>query len=406
MLNIAFRRKELNSLESNYEYISERIRRIRNAHAIETDPSIRFKFEKQLQDVEEERDHAERDIERLEQEIELLESGIIQPNQPLHERNPYRVGGGLIGNYVIRKKELRKIRNLVDTGQHVAIRGDRAIGKTTLLNQFCQEKSEEDRILVKLDGQRIRDIKDFVKRVTRKIDKQVRIGRMDNFDEDDIEELLYDITASRKLIIVIDEFDQLTKKDFDKYFFDLLRSYGNDPAMNIVYIVASRTKLIDLPTLRKDQDISSPFFNIFNTIRMYPFTDPEIDELLALAGDRIDLFPYRQELIDLGGHFPHFLQMACWEYFDQLSHYGKVDRDRVRSTFQDRTSDHFRYITERGFSAEEREMLYQLIKDGSIQQNYTSDQMIKRGYLINGKLFSVEFDPYLRQAWDLSSPQP
>jgi flagellar biosynthesis GTPase FlhF len=51
--------------QEQYDLLSDKIARLRKAHAIETDPSVRFKLEKEIEEIEQERDHVEQELESL-----------------------------------------------------------------------------------------------------------------------------------------------------------------------------------------------------------------------------------------------------------------------------------------------------------------------------------------------------
>ena len=55
-------------LQAQYDVLSAKIERLRNAIAIENDPASKFKFEKQLEEAETERDQIDRALQQLEQQ--------------------------------------------------------------------------------------------------------------------------------------------------------------------------------------------------------------------------------------------------------------------------------------------------------------------------------------------------
>ncbi|MCP4346371.1 MAG: ATP-binding protein [Desulfobacterales bacterium] len=310
------------------------------------------------------------------------------------KNNPYRVGGGLTDNFIGRQRELKRFFSYMKNGMHIAVIGDRTIGKTTFINQFCAQFHDSQDIIARIDGQFISNQRDFFKEIITEINKYIRIRNIDTYDKETFRELLYDITASRTLIIIIDEFDLLTTKDFDKEFFNFLRAVGNDHGMRVLYITVSKTRLVDLAKLRTDRDISSPFFNIFNTIKLNPFTNEEVDELLGLSlKNGIDLQPYRNEIIRLGGYFPYFLQIACWEYFTQLQQYGTINEQDIIKDFRERAEDNFKYIID-GFNEAEEDVIFSVANEQTIQDDRVFERLKSRGYLIDEKLFSVEFQRF------------
>jgi hypothetical protein len=66
--------RKRDALQGEYDLLSEKIRNLRTAHAIETGTAIRFQLEKQIEQAESERDAIERKIESLERELERRKS--------------------------------------------------------------------------------------------------------------------------------------------------------------------------------------------------------------------------------------------------------------------------------------------------------------------------------------------
>ena len=56
----------IQQIQKQYDILLEKIARLRKAHAIEYNPALKFQFEIQIQD-------AEKELDELEQKIELLE---------------------------------------------------------------------------------------------------------------------------------------------------------------------------------------------------------------------------------------------------------------------------------------------------------------------------------------------
>jgi hypothetical protein len=60
-------KQKAQELQAQYDVLSSKIERLRNAIAIENDPAFKFKFEKQLEEAEIERDQIDRELQQLEQ---------------------------------------------------------------------------------------------------------------------------------------------------------------------------------------------------------------------------------------------------------------------------------------------------------------------------------------------------
>ncbi|NEP62669.1 MAG: hypothetical protein F6K31_38070, partial [Symploca sp. SIO2G7] len=61
--------KKRSALEEDYDSFSEKLKPLRRARVIETDPSVIFKLDKQIEDLQILLDNRERELEQIEQEL-------------------------------------------------------------------------------------------------------------------------------------------------------------------------------------------------------------------------------------------------------------------------------------------------------------------------------------------------
>jgi hypothetical protein len=69
-------------LQVQFDVLHEKIARLRKAVAIETDPTLKLKFEKQLEEAEAEREQIDRELQQLEQQQETWKAVSVQPDIP------------------------------------------------------------------------------------------------------------------------------------------------------------------------------------------------------------------------------------------------------------------------------------------------------------------------------------
>lgn len=74
--------RELDGLQGQYDLLSEKIARLRQARAIETDPASQFKQDMQLKQAEAERAELLTKIEALEAKIEARQSPRVEATLP------------------------------------------------------------------------------------------------------------------------------------------------------------------------------------------------------------------------------------------------------------------------------------------------------------------------------------
>lgn len=145
------------------------------------------------------------------------------------------------------------------------------------------------------------------------IEYAVKAETIDNYTLDDIFTLIDE--ADLYIVLLLDEFENVTRnQNFDDDFFAGLRALAIHH--NLALITSSRQELVDLTHSEKVR--SSPFFNIFASINLRPFTETEATELIDTYLDGTDVRFLLSELnvvFALAGYHPYFLQMACHHLF-------------------------------------------------------------------------------------------
>ena len=110
-------------------------------------------------------------------------------------------------------------------------------------------------------------------------------------------------------------------------------------------MTASCTGLVDLG---QELQSSSPFFNIFRPLRLRLFSEQEsrqlIEDSLRRVGGRFpaDLL---ESVLELGGGYPFFLQMAGYHAFDLLvssKEWTKSWEKVLRDTVKEEAARHFK----------------------------------------------------------------
>jgi serine/threonine-protein kinase len=339
------------------------------------------------------------------------------PDRPVVPRNPYlnRVMIREVAEFFGRRREVAKIFARIGASrpQSVAIVGERRIGKSSLLNhlyhpeirrQHLENADAYTFVLVDLQEQREIGIQAFFETVFHGIERALaRPGPADvpATYEGARQAFLQLQDEGRKLILLFDEFDAITKNpNFPEEFFSFLRAVANK--YDIAYVTTSGRDLQQLCHTERIAD--SPFFNIFSNLFLTRF---ERDEALALIQDPssragIGLTPYVPDILDLAGLFPFFLQMACSAFFEQLAEGSALDLGRARASFQEEAEPHFKYIFEH-FDDDQRGVLRDLADGRSVPPNrsYLLSRLKRDGYLIEEgdrlRVFSSAFAEVLER---------
>lgn len=133
--------------------------------------------------------------------------------------------------------------------------------------------------------------------------------RLDTFDLDELFQEIDDRGLS--VVFLLDEFERVTENvNFGPDFYYGLRSLMIHH--RVALVTSSRLELIEL--CHSEAVKSSPFFNIFANInlRMFSPVDCELMVSQSLSGTPVRFSETEMEqLIDLAGMHPYFLQAAC-----------------------------------------------------------------------------------------------
>jgi DNA-binding winged helix-turn-helix (wHTH) protein len=223
---------------------------------------------------------------------------------------------------------------------------------------------------------------------------------IDQFWIEDYLESLND--RGRRLVLLLDEFDVLA--DFDASFWEWFRGLITEYNMSIV--VATR---VELGSFREEWGSGSPFFNMFRSIYVGSFTKREVDEFIsktaAIAG--IDLAPVAGAIEDMAGRFPFYLQIACALFCEvaatQKLTGGGEQLEGVRSEFRQRTLAHFEDSWARLPRTEQNALTWLAIGAAApegrdlLAFNHALPSLERRGYLVDGRLFSSAFEEFVRR---------
>jgi serine/threonine protein kinase len=336
------------------------------------------------------------------------------------KRNPYlnRVMIKNPGDFFGRDKEVRKIYSRLDAPQpqSISVVGDRRIGKSSLLNFVYNKKIRKrnmqnyaNAIFVYLDFQNSVgfDVQKFIDFLFNVFSFEVDDGsqytkRPKTLDQlKDVVQELHE--KGKRIIILMDEFEIITRNEnFEEDFFSFLRSLAN--SFRVAYVTSSRD---ELQLMCHNKDISdSPFFNIFSNLPLRPFSREEAMQLITVPSrtEGIPLEPYAENILELAGHFPFYLQIACSNVFEHILDNPGEDPDweQISKSFMDEALPHYTFIWEKMEDAE-RDNLIRTASGKQInrQFQYVNENLLRRGYLIDSdggpKLFSRSFEDYVQK---------
>ncbi len=296
-----------------------------------------------------------------------------------------------------RRRELSRIFSRIGATrpQSVSVVGERRIGKSSILYQLTsrevQERFLSERsalVVVFLDFQQLRNItlQDFflvLMNQIRRADAEIVVSDTTGYQAlQQVQDCLRE--RNKRLALLFDEFDAITSNPvFDREFYSFLRSAANNSAL--AYVTSSKTELQRLCYSAEIAD--SPFFNIFSNLHLKPFERGEALELIAEPSRQcgIPLEPFADDILDLAGLFPFYIQIACCVYYDWLEENpGKEPcREEIESRFLEEAGPHLEYFWEQCLP-ECRRLLRNLMRGGQAapEESDICRRLAREGYLI------------------------
>lgn len=303
-----------------------------------------------------------------------------------------------------RKKEIEDIYERIKSKdpQSIAIVSERKMGKSSLLYYTYHEKDKylddpEENIFIFIDtqGETINSRDDFFKvllkklRENEKLQNKIAADNKDNYEN--IKKAVSKLDSEGyKLIVFLDEFDLLVRKEsIPSELYENLRALAGMYA--VAYITATVKSPIELM-----EECGSPFFNIFNELRIGLFSKEEAMELVGVPSAREGV-PLKNEadfVFDIAGLCPFFIQIACsilFRYKSKKERLRKSDYDEIKEKFLIESRYQFEFIWGH-LDKKEKEVFLKLAKSKSIgvREKYILENLERKGYVIkSGKRYDI-----------------
>ena len=281
--------------------------------------------------------------------------------------NPFTYGNPISDprRFVGRAREVEQIFGRLRNAEFESssLVGDRRIGKTSLLNYLADPGvraahglSPEQYVFVYADLQMVDETMGPVRLWHRLLKLMRQHGRdsgvaefiaglekderLDTFALDEL--FAYVDGKGQHVVFLLDEFEHITANgNFGPDFYYGLRSLVIHHQLALV--TSSRRELIEL--CHSEAIKSSPFFNIFANINLSLFSPADAERLIhqSLGSAAVQFSEQEiEEVLDLAGLHPYFLQAACWELYE--SHRKGLDAEArtrlLRKEFDQEATPH------------------------------------------------------------------
>jgi DNA-binding winged helix-turn-helix (wHTH) protein len=331
-------------------------------------------------------------------------------------RSPFVLGKPIKdpADFYGREHELRELFESVVNMQPVALVGEHRCGNTSLLYQIQNEAvqarylsptTRDQLLLVFVTAQLAAEGPDaFYRRLARAMERADENAKADfdaPIDTFWIEDYLDDLTdRGMRLVLLLDEFEVMSS--FESGFWEWFRGLITEYDLSIV--VATR---VELGSFRDEWGVGSPFFNMFRAIYIGSFSPADIELFFQGVGERtgVDFTPMKPLILALAGRFPYFLQVAtalCHELAQREPLAATPDQIAfIEQEFRVRTEAHFEDIWQRLPDSERDGMAWLAVgarpegREGlGFQQ--ALPVLERRGYLVDGQIFSTMFADYVR----------
>ncbi|MBI4199166.1 MAG: ATP-binding protein [Chloroflexi bacterium] len=254
--------------------------------------------------------------------------------------NPFAYGSPVSspGRFFGRRAEVDQVFSRLRNPEFesTSVVGPRRMGKTSLLQHITHPDvvrqnglDPDTHLMLYVDLQMVdptvtptRLYQHILRRMSAQVqdpEAKARLREVSGFDAIDTYDLAdaFDVVDQRglRIVLLMDEFEHVgTNANFGPEFYYGLRSLAIHH--NLALVTASQNDLVDLS--RSDAVRSSPFFNIFATMHLQPFSPAEIQELLRvyLAGSEVGFGEEEVRYIwNAAGGIPFLLQMAASKVF-------------------------------------------------------------------------------------------
>ncbi len=183
-----------------------------------------------------------------------------------------------VSEFIGRTRELEDITERLKGAQSVSIVGDRRIGKSSLLYHLYLTGNERlndlnnrkyQFLYINMHNPAMKTPELFAKHILKKLSLEFDVNELKEFPLVTFSELLESNSDNGKLpVLLIDEFEEIVERSelFNDDFIDSLRFCANNGLISV--ITASKITLREITDSGK---LTSPFWNIFTTIKLREF---------------------------------------------------------------------------------------------------------------------------------------
>jgi len=231
----------------------------------------------------------------------------------INTANPFMPLNGRIEQseqFFNREKELREIFEVLNAGSGVELLGDRQIGKSSILQQIKHRASSALTVKwepIYLNLQKVHTEAEFYESFC----EELGIANCAGID-------LNRAMRSRRVLLLLDETENLQGNGFTREIRDRLRAFAEDGALRLV--VAACTPLDRLFPDSHENGMTSPFQGICLRVELKPWSKETVRRFVAVKLENTGIYFSKKEMEKLWqesqGH-PQKLMKACFDLYRQ-----------------------------------------------------------------------------------------
>lgn len=318
----------------------------------------------------------------------------------LSPANPYFYGVPVQDpvDFYGREEELRTVFEALQKRESVSIVGQRRSGKTSLLYHLMTDQAHrafgvdaDHLVFVYLDPQLgIRDAQEFYRELLEGLAAEVPSlsVSMAEVSQRQVRAILKKLEP-RRLVLLIDEFERIiANENFAVDFFSFLRGLSGKYEVRLVTSTIQR--LCDCCWGEWE---GSPLYNVFRTVYLGSWTEPEFDRFLAETSNRsgLSLTAQREEILRLAGRLPFYVQMACSFCFEACREGdGSILRDlaQVRRRFAAEARPYLDRTWTKHLDLVERAVLAAVAQGQQPADRGVLERLVQQGYVMDDHVFS------------------
>lgn len=208
-------------------------------------------------------------------------------------------------------------------------------------------------------------------------------------------------TSNLRLVLCLDEFENLFKRpdQFGDDLFESWRALANDG--RLAFLIAAQTSIAELMA---QHSLTSPFFNIFQTIELGLLTPAAAQDLLTKPLQAAGFTPppdFAPQMIARYGRHPFFLQMAAQAFTNGLlaGLETAVALAQTEAEMFAQCAKHWQSLWQH-LSSDEQTMLATLPANPTPEQAKVNGRLLRKGVIISTAggyaPFSQQFAQWLR----------